>query len=59
MIWSNTDLPKGYSSPSFGNNTIYVTGNDQGNDILVAIDIYGKTKWKTIYGRAWTAASPK
>ena len=59
MIWSNTDLPKGYSSPSFGNNTIYVTGNDQQNDILVAIDTIGKIKWKTIYGRAWTASSPE
>jgi len=59
MIWSNTDLPKGYSSPSVGNNTIYVTGNDQQNDILVAIDTIGKIKWKTSYGRAWTASSPE
>ena len=44
LIWSNNDLPMGYSSVSFGNNTIYVTGNDQQNDILVAIDTYGKTK---------------
>jgi outer membrane protein assembly factor BamB len=59
MIWSSTELPKGYSSPSFGNNTIYVTGNDQQNDILVALDTYGKIKWKTTYGRSWTASNPE
>jgi outer membrane protein assembly factor BamB len=59
LIWSNNDLPMGYSSVSFGNSTIYVTGNDQQNDILVAIDTYGKTKWKTTYGRAWNGASPE
>ena len=59
LIWSNNDLPMGYSSVSFGNNTIYVTGNDQQNDILVAIDTYGKTKWKTTYGRAWNASTPE
>jgi outer membrane protein assembly factor BamB len=59
MIWSNTELPKGYSSVSFGNNTIYVTGNNRQNDILVALDKYGKIKWKTSYGRSWTASNPE
>jgi outer membrane protein assembly factor BamB len=59
LIWSNAELPKGYSSVSFGNNTIYVTGNDGQNDILVALDTYGKIKWKTSYGRSWTASSPE
>jgi outer membrane protein assembly factor BamB len=59
LVWTNQDLPMGYSSVSIGNKTIYVTGNDKGNDILVAIDADGKTKWKTEYGRAWTGASPE
>jgi outer membrane protein assembly factor BamB len=59
LIWTNQDLPMGYSSVSIGNNTIYVTGNDKGNDILIAIGADGMTKWKTIYGRAWNGATPE
>ena len=59
LIWSNAELPKGYSSVSFGNNTIYVTGNDGQNDILAALDTYGKIKWKTTYGASWTASNPE
>ena len=59
MIWYNLELPKGHSSVSFGNNTIYLTGNDGQNDILVALDAYGKIKWQTPYGRSWTASNPE
>ena len=59
LIWSNTELPKGYSSPSFGNNTIYLTGNDDKNDILVAIDASGKIKWQKPYGRIWNDSHPE
>jgi hypothetical protein len=60
LIWSNLELGKGFSSPSFGNNTIYITGNkgDIGaEDILYALDINGKILWQTAVGRAWTGAN--
>jgi outer membrane protein assembly factor BamB len=59
MIWSNVDLPKGHSSVSFGNNTIYLTGNEEQNDILVALDAHGRIKWQTPYGRAWNESNPE
>ena len=59
LLWSNSELPKGHSSVSFGNNTIYLTGNDNQNDFLVALDTNGKIKWKTAYGRSWTASNPE
>jgi len=59
LIWLNTELPRGHSSVTFGNNTIYLTGNDDKDDILVALDANGKIKWKTSYGRAWTASNPE
>jgi len=59
LIWSNADLPKGHSSVTFSNNTIYLTGNDGQNDMLVALDTYGKIKWVTPYGRSWTASNPE
>ncbi|HBE39624.1 MAG TPA: alcohol dehydrogenase [Bacteroidales bacterium] len=59
MIWSNVKLPKGHSSVTFGNNTIYLTGNGDKNDVLVALDQYGKIKWQTPYGRMWEASHPE
>ncbi len=59
LIWSVSNLPKGYSSPSFGNNLIYLTGNEDKNDFLVAIDPAGSIKWKTSYGTAWNQSYPE
>ncbi len=59
LIWSNTALPKGHSSVTFGNNSIYLTGNDDQNDILIALDAYGKIKWQTPYGRIWKESNPE
>jgi len=59
LIWMNNELPKGYSSVTFGNNTIYTTGFDGENDVLVALDIYGKIKWQTPYGRPWNESNPE
>ncbi len=59
MIWSNVKLPKGNSSVSFGNNTIYLTGIEDKNDILIALDPYGQIKWQTPYGRKWEASHPE
>jgi len=59
LIWSNLALPKGNSSVTFGNNSIYLTGNDDQNDILIALDAYGKIKWQTAYGRLWNESHPE
>jgi outer membrane protein assembly factor BamB len=59
LLWSNLELTKGYSSVSFGNQTIYITGIDGENDILYALDMKGKMLWKTIMGRAWNESYPE
>ncbi len=59
LLWSNLDLAKGYSSPSFGANTIYITGNKGDDDILFALDMSGKILWQTVMGRAWTQSNPE
>jgi outer membrane protein assembly factor BamB len=59
MVWSNNELPKGFSSPSFGNNRIYITGQDNDNDILISLDNTGKILWKTPYGGTWKASYPE
>ena len=59
LIWANTELPSGHSSPAIGNNTIYITGIEGEQDALVALDEYGEIKWQTPYGRAWNASYPE
>ena len=59
LLWSNIELGKGYSSPSFGANTIYITGLSDTDDILYALSLDGKIIWKTVMGRAWTGSNPE
>ena len=59
LLWSNLELAKGFSSPSFGANTIYITGNKGSDDILFALDMKGKTMWQTVMGRSWTGSNPE
>jgi outer membrane protein assembly factor BamB len=62
LLWSNLDLLKGFSSPSFGTSTIYITGttgNIGSNDILFALDMNGKLLWQTEFGRSWTGSNPE
>lgn len=59
LIWSNLELPKGYSSVSFGNNKIYTTGLIDNNDVLFALDMNGKILWQSVIGRAWNQSNPE
>ena len=59
LLWSATDLPKGNSSASIGNNTIYLTGMKDNMDLLIALDMNGVIKWQTPYGRAWDKSFPE
>ncbi len=59
LLWTNLELGKGYSSPSFGANLIYITGLSGSDDILYALSMDGKIMWKTVMGRAWTGSSPE
>jgi len=53
LLWHNDSLPTGYSSVSIANNTIYTTGRIDSTDYLIALNLYGKEKWKTPIGSAW------
>jgi outer membrane protein assembly factor BamB len=54
LSWQNLDLPKGYSSISFSEENIYLTGLENDMDVLIALDTLGNIIWKTPFGRAWT-----
>ena len=59
LLWSNLELTKGNSSVSFGNNSIYITGIKDADDVLYALDMKGKMLWQTVMGRAWTGSYPE
>jgi outer membrane protein assembly factor BamB len=59
LIWSTLELAKGYSSPSFGSKTIYITGTEGADDILFALSMDGRIVWKMVMGRAWTGSNPE
>ena len=59
LLWTTLKLPKGYSSVSFGNNSMFTTGNKDTLDILVALDMNGKILWQTVMGRAWNESTPE
>ena len=59
LLWQNEELPAGFSSVTFGKNSIYLTGIKDKSDIIVAMDTLGKIKWQTPYGTAWNESYPE
>ncbi len=59
LLWSNLELAKGNSSVSFSADKIFITGAKDGNDILYALDMNGKTLWQKPMGRAWNESYPE
>ncbi len=59
LLWYNDSLPSGHSSVSVANNSIYLTGKEDNMDVLIALEMNGKFKWKTQYGRAWNQSFPE
>ncbi|MBT3198689.1 MAG: PQQ-like beta-propeller repeat protein [Phycisphaerales bacterium] len=53
VLWTVSGLGKGWSSPVFSKDAIYITG-DVGNELTVfALTRDGKPKWKSVNGKAW------
>jgi outer membrane protein assembly factor BamB len=59
LLWYTDSLPSGHSSVSIANNAIYLTGKEDSMDVLIALEMNGKFKWKTPYGRAWNQSFPE
>jgi outer membrane protein assembly factor BamB len=58
MIWSIEDIPIGHSSLSSAYDMLYFTGKRDTIAVLTALDLNGKIKWQTDFGRAWNASFP-
>lgn len=53
LLWEATGMGDGYSSATVTGDAVYVTGRKDSSDVLIALTLDGKTKWETIYGKAW------
>ena len=53
LLWEATGMGDGYSSATVTGDAVYLTGRKDSSDVLIALTPEGKTKWETIYGKAW------
>lgn len=58
LILEVEDLGKGWSSPVFFDNMVYVTGMIDTLDYLSAVNMDGTIKWQIPYGRSWNKSFP-
>ncbi len=58
LILEVEKIGKGWSSPIFADNMIYVTGMIDTLDYLSAVDMQGNIKWQVPYGRSWNKSFP-
>ncbi len=58
LIMSVKGIGLGWSSAVVHDQTVYVTGKIDSNDVLSAISPDGTRLWQTIYGRSWNQTFP-
>ena len=58
IIWSFDGLGKGYTSPAFANNKIYINGMVDGQAVLFVLDQNGKELQQFKYGKEFDASYP-
>jgi outer membrane protein assembly factor BamB len=58
LLFSTSDIGKGYSTAVMDNGVLYVTGMKDTLDYLTAIDEDGNIKWQVPYGLSWEDSFP-
>ena len=54
LLWYNDSLPTGYSSPTIGDEFIYLSGLADTMDYLIALNQEGMEQWRKPIGEGWT-----
>jgi len=58
LLWTSTNLGRGYSSPIISGGRIFLTG-DVGDDLRIfALDLAGTPLWQATNGQAWKGPYP-
>jgi len=58
LLWSAGNIGKGFSSPAFANNKIYINGMIDDQAVLFVLDQNGKELQKFSYGKEFDASYP-
>lgn len=58
VLWSHNGLGKGFSSPAFANDKIYITGMIDGLAVLFVFDLTGKELQRFKYGKEFEESYP-
>ena len=58
LIWKYSKCGKGYSMVSIADNKIFLTGDFDSEEKVIALDMDGKLLWETVNGASWTGAYP-
>ncbi|MBU4460663.1 MAG: PQQ-binding-like beta-propeller repeat protein, partial [Verrucomicrobia bacterium] len=58
VLWSVTNLGRGWSSPVISGGRIFVTGETNGVLIVHALDLAGRPLWQSTNGAAWMGSWP-
>lgn len=61
LLWENSELVNGYSSPVIVGDKIYITGmsEDKNQEVFFALSLDGKVLYSTAYGKAWNSNYPE
>jgi outer membrane protein assembly factor BamB len=54
LLWVSDSVGLGYGSPVITGHAIYVNGMFYSTGYLVCLDMQGKIRWKSPYGKEWT-----
>jgi len=58
LLWKANGLGGGYCSPIISRGTIYITGDEDKDLSIFALDLQGRRKWKAQNGESWTKSWP-
>lgn len=58
LLWKYSECGLGYSGVSIAEGLIFTTGDFGDEEMLVAVDLNGKLKWRATNGAAWKGAQP-
>jgi outer membrane protein assembly factor BamB len=58
LLWTATNLGRGYSSPIIAQERLFITGEAHGVLQVLALDLNGRPLWLATNGAAWTGQYP-
>ncbi len=57
-LWTATEIGRGYSSPIVGDETIFITGDEENDLVISAFSLNGELRWQVKNGAAWERSFP-